>query len=108
MTVYFHSAKEGMKLNILKNNPRVCVEFDTDCTIKTAEKACNWGFHYQSVIGFGKAVFIETPAEKQVALAIIMQQYSTEPYCFSDGEINRIVVFRVDLGEISGKRTTAA
>jgi hypothetical protein len=37
-----------------------------------------------------------------------MQQYSTEPYCFSDGEINRIVVFRVDLGEISGKRTTAA
>ena len=103
-SVYFHSAKEGLKLDMLRKNPRVCVEFDIDCTVKTAEKACNWGFHYQSVIGSGKAVFLDTPADKPEALAVILQQYSTEPHSFSDAEVRQIVVFRVDLEDICGKR----
>ena len=107
-SVYFHSAGEGRKLDILRKNPLVCVEFDTDCSIKTSEKACNWGFGYQSVIATGKAVFLETPNEKQDALAIIMAQYSTEPFCFSDADIRRVVVFRVDLDDICGKKAPPA
>lgn len=107
-SVYFHSAREGRKLDILRQNPVVCVEFDTDCTIKIAEKACKWGFGYQSVIGSGNAVFLETPAEKKDALAIIMAQYATESFCFSDAEMDQVVVFRVDLDEICGKKAPAA
>ena len=29
-TVYFHSAREGRKIDILKKNPNVCIEFDID------------------------------------------------------------------------------
>jgi hypothetical protein len=107
-SVYFHSAGEGLKLDILRKNPVVCVEFDTDCTIKIGEKACNWGFGYQSVIGSGNALFLETPAEKKAALAIIMAQYTTEQFCFSDADIRHVVVFRVDMDEICGKKAPPA
>ena len=103
-SVFFHSAHHGHKLDILQKNPRVCVEFDTGCTLRTGDKPCNWGFAYQSVIGSGTAVFLESPAEKQDGLAVILQQVSAPPYRFSEAELQTVVVFRVDLEEISGKQ----
>jgi len=72
-TIYFHSAKEGKKVDIIKKNKRVCFEFDIDHELVESEKACNWGMNFRSVIGFGKASFIENIEEKQEALGIIMQ-----------------------------------
>ncbi|MDO9109590.1 MAG: pyridoxamine 5'-phosphate oxidase family protein, partial [Desulfatirhabdiaceae bacterium] len=48
--VYFHSATEGRKIEILQKNPRVCIEFDVDCRVKTGDSACKWGFVFQSAI----------------------------------------------------------
>jgi hypothetical protein len=36
--LYFHSAPEGKKLSLLRNNNRVCFEFDTDHELVTGEK----------------------------------------------------------------------
>ena len=36
-TLYFHSALEGKKLDIMKNNNNVCFEFDIDYQIVEAE-----------------------------------------------------------------------
>ncbi len=102
-TVYFHSASEGRKIAILQKNPQVCIEFDTNCHIKTGDIACRWGFRYQCVIGFGKAVFIESLQEKQIALDIIMKQYSDGAFTYSDDALSRMVTFKVKLTEISGK-----
>ena len=52
--LYFHCAKEGRKLDIIRKNPEVCFEFDLVPEILKAEKACNWGIKYKSVIGFWK------------------------------------------------------
>ena len=49
-TLYFHSALEGKKIDILKKNKRTCFEFDVNSEIIKAEKACKWGMKYQSVI----------------------------------------------------------
>ena len=57
--LYFHSAPEGRKLDILKKNNKVCFEFDNVGEILTAEKACCWSMQYRSVIGFGQAQFID-------------------------------------------------
>jgi len=42
-TVYFHCAPEGRKLEIIRKNPKVCIEFDLDHQIIVSEKACGWG-----------------------------------------------------------------
>ncbi len=102
-SVYFHSASEGRKIGILRKNPRVCIEFDVDCRLKTGDNACNWGFYYQSAIAFGIATFIEDTTEKQAAMDIIMRQYSGESFTYPESVLDKIVVFRVNITELTGK-----
>jgi len=101
--VYFHSASEGRKIGILRKNPRVCIEFDVDCRLKTGESACQWGFYFQSAIAFGVAAFIENATEKQAALDIIMRQYSSEAFTYPESALAKIVVIKVNVTELTGK-----
>ena len=79
-TLYFHSALKGKKIDCLRNNSNICFEFDLIAEPKEAEEPCSWGMNYQSVVGFGKAAFIESSDEKRKALGIIMAQYSDKKY----------------------------
>ena len=74
-TLYFHTAREGKKLNMLKENNNVCFEIDTDHELIKGKKACSCSMKYRSVIGFGKAKLIEEIELKRRALNIIMQNY---------------------------------
>ena len=84
-TLYFHSAKEGRKIEILKRNPQVCFELDSDTQIHDGDTACGWGMNYRSVIGYGDASLLDDPADKRKALDIIMRQYTEEgEFTYSD------------------------
>ena len=41
-TLYFHSGAEGLKLLILKENPKACFEVDIDTQVIPSEHGCNW------------------------------------------------------------------
>lgn len=56
--LYFHGALKGQKIDVLRENPNVCFEFDTVAEAVASEKACDWSMMYQSVVGFGKAILI--------------------------------------------------
>ena len=101
--VYFHCAPEGRKIEILRKNPRVCIEFDVDCLLKTGDSACKWGFHFNSAIAFGVAAIIEDYTEKQAGLDIIMRQYSGDVFMYSESAFDKIVVIRVNVTELTGK-----
>ena len=79
--------------------------FDIDCGIKEAEKACDWGMKFQSVIGFGKAILIDGPDEKRRALDIIMNQYSNKFFEYPDGLIEKTSVVKVEIERMSGKQS---
>jgi len=103
-TIFLHSALEGKKLEILRRNPQVCVEFDLDHELVQGAKACDWGMKFRSVIGFGRAVFLEDPDEKRHALHIIMRQYAGRgEFSFSDASLNNTAVIQIALEELSGK-----
>ncbi len=104
-TLYFHSAKKGKKLDILKKNNRVCCEFDIDLEIKKGDKPCNWGIEYKSVIGFGTASFIEDFESKRKALDIIMEQYSGESFPYSEADLKKVAIIKVELQNVTGKRS---
>lgn len=105
-TLYFHSALEGRKIDIIKINDRICFEFDVNTEIIEAEKACKWGIKYQSVIGFGIAVFVENIEEKQKALNIIMNHYSDRNFQFPDKIMKKTAIIKIEIESMTGKHSS--
>lgn len=103
--VYLHSALEGRKIDIMRQNPRVCFECDTLIEIVTSDKPCNWGMKYRSVIGFGQASFIDDPEEKRTALSIIMEKYSGQSFKFKEPSLQMTAVIKIDISHMSGKQS---
>lgn len=104
--LYFHSAKEGRKIDILRKNNSVCFEMDTGGEIVKAPEACSWGMKYASVIGFGQAFFIDERAEKKKALDLIMGKYAGKSgFSYADDELDKIIVIDVKIDSISGKQS---
>jgi hypothetical protein len=53
-SVYFHSAREGRKVDVIAANPRVCVQFERRVVLMPSEtEACEWSFAFESAIGVG-------------------------------------------------------
>lgn len=103
--LYLHSAREGRKIDIIRQNPRVCFEMDVVAGLKADESACKWGMSYESIIGYGTAELLESPAEKRTGLDIIMSQYSDRSFTYSEDEIRKTAVIKVTVESMTGKRS---
>jgi nitroimidazol reductase NimA-like FMN-containing flavoprotein (pyridoxamine 5'-phosphate oxidase superfamily) len=103
--LYFHSAREGQKIEILRRNHEVCFEFDIDARVRSGKNACAWGMAYKSVIGYGTASFVEDHEEKQKALDIIMRQYSEDDFAYSAKALAEMLVIKVDISKMTGKKS---
>jgi nitroimidazol reductase NimA-like FMN-containing flavoprotein (pyridoxamine 5'-phosphate oxidase superfamily) len=104
ITLYFHTALEGKKLDILRKNNNVCFEIDTDRELVKGKKACNCSMKYRSVIGFGKAELIEDIELKRKALNIIMQNYYEGFFKYPDESIQNTVIIKVEIESMTGKK----
>ncbi len=104
-SLFFHCAREGRKLDILRKNNKVCIEFDIVGNIKKSDKACRWGIEYESIIGNGIAFIVDSPEEKLMVLPLIMKQYSDNIYTFSENEVKNMLIIKVDIENISGKKS---
>jgi len=110
--LYFHSAPEGKKIDIIRKNPRACFEVDVDLELVKAEAACDWSARYESVIGFGKAVIVEDEDSKRQGLDVIMCHYAASgtgagsgAYTYKDAALKKMVIIRVDVESMTGKRS---
>lgn len=106
-TVYLHSAPEGRKLEILRQNDRVCIEVEAGVEVVVADVPCGSTTRYRSVIGFGRAEFLTDRTEKRRALEVIVRQCGGEPSALPDAAVDAVVVVRVALTELTGKRSPA-
>ena len=105
-TLYFHTAMKGMKMDILRENNRVCFEFDLDHEIVTSPNPCEWGIKYRSVIGFGKAAFLENREPKKKAFEIILEHYGAKgPFSYSEKGFKKTMIIKVDIESMTGKKS---
>jgi uncharacterized protein len=102
-TVYVHAARTGRKLDAIRANPRVCVEFDVAGELVKKDTACSYGMHFRSVIGWGAARLSDDPAEKAHALGVIMRQYTERDWQFGEKEAAGVAVIVVKLETVTGK-----
>ena len=103
--LYFHCAKAGRKLDILRRNNKVCFEIASVEGLVEADKGCDWGIRYQSVIGFGVAHLVDDATDKQNALRVIMAQYSQRTFSFPPETVLRTAVVKVEIESLTGKQS---
>lgn len=103
--LYFHSAGEGKKIDIIKKNNNVCFEFDICEGLIKSGNPCDWDMKYYSVIGNGKAFFIDKAEEKIKALNIIIEHYSDDSFEYQKNSINNVTLIKVEVENITGKKS---
>lgn len=103
--IYLHSSQQGKKINILKNNPRVCVSFSTDHKLNYVheEVACSWSMKYKSVLAFGKVEFIDDMQAKREALNYIMANYSQRKFNYNDPAVKDVQPFKIVIEKMDGR-----
>lgn len=103
LLLYFHSAKEGRKINAITQNNDVCFEMDCDHRLIEADAACSYGFAFKSIIGNGTASIVGDIEEKKKALELLMQHQTGKEFSFHEKMINAVTVFKVDVVSFTGK-----
>ncbi|MCL2210156.1 MAG: pyridoxamine 5'-phosphate oxidase family protein [Treponema sp.] len=105
LTLYFHSALKGKKLEIIKANDNACFEVDCDLNLIEGENACDYGYAFKSIIGFGKISIIEDTGEKIFGLNTLMKHQTEKEkrYDFPEEQLKSVCVFKMAVDEFSGK-----
>lgn len=103
--LYFHSAPEGKKIDLLRRNPLVSIEFDILYDVRSSDRPCSFGVEYESVIVSGTAAFVEDPGEIRAALDAIMAQYGGPEGPYPGAMLARTQVIKVEIEAMTGKTT---
>ncbi|MBM4237316.1 MAG: pyridoxamine 5'-phosphate oxidase family protein [Euryarchaeota archaeon] len=104
--IYLHSAREGKKVDILRRNNKVSFEVDIDVKLGKGGKACKWGMNYLSIVGFGRASFIENRDEKKEGLDAIMEHYSgVKDHEYAPDVFDRTAVIKIEIEAMTGKNS---
>jgi hypothetical protein len=102
--LYFHCAQKGRKLDMIRRNPNVSFEVESDVEIITGELPCDWTTHFRSVIGFGKAAVVEDEAEKRLGMDVLMAHHKAKPGEYEPHNFKLATIVRVDIDEMTGKK----
>ena len=103
LVLYLHSAVQGKKLDMMRENPRVFFELDCDLAPFEGEKPCQYGLVYSSVMGRGTASIVEDTAEKIKAMALLMKTQTQKDFEFNDRLVSIVAVIRIDVSEYTAK-----
>jgi hypothetical protein len=102
---YFHCAREGKKLEMLRKNNFVCFELDTDHELYEGENGCDWGMKFSSIVGYGKITEIEDSESGIRGLDCIMSHYSKkEKFSYDEKVLANTRILRLDIESMTGKR----
>jgi len=106
LTLFFHGATEGKKIEMIKNNDNACFETDCDTKLIEGEVPCDYGYAYKSIVGFGKIKILETGEEKTNGLNTIMKQQTGKEikYEYDERRLNNVTVFKLTVDEFTGKQ----
>jgi len=104
--IYFHSAKEGEKIDDIARDSRVAFEIDEPIGyVKSNDNPCSAKYLYRSLMIRGKAAIVTDEKESLLALRSLMEKYQPEGGYrdFLPEKLNVTAVVRIDIEEVTGK-----
>ncbi|HYF84611.1 MAG TPA: pyridoxamine 5'-phosphate oxidase family protein [Clostridia bacterium] len=105
-SLYFHSAKTGLKIDFVKENPKVCATVIVDGGYMAGE--CE--HKYASAVFWGNMNLVEDLEEKKHALVTLIDHLEEVPepvkarLLKNDGVYEGVGILRLDIDEITGKK----
>lgn len=107
-TLYFHCAREGKKLDMMRQNNLVCFQVDIDHELHYIPEKVYCTMRYSSVVGMGYLEEVTDEAERVKGLDLLMQHHGHEaPMAYPPSSMTRTVVLRLKITEISAKKNAA-
>lgn len=104
LTLYLHGAKAGRKLDVLRTNPKVFIEIDTDILPFEEKTACHYGICYSSVMGEGVAEIVEDAEGKKSGLSILMKTQTGKDFEFNDRMASVVTVIKIHVSDFTAKK----
>jgi nitroimidazol reductase NimA-like FMN-containing flavoprotein (pyridoxamine 5'-phosphate oxidase superfamily) len=104
--IYFHSAREGEKIDDINRDNRICFEVDVPIAlVKSKGIPCKAEYLYRSLIVKGRAHIVDDPAERLAALRGLMEKYQPEGGYGEFPEEKKAItgIVRIDIEEMTGK-----
>lgn len=103
-TFYFHGAAEGRKIELIRKNPDVGFEMDTNYALNEADIACGYSARFQSIIGNGVMEIVTDMEEKKEGLRLLMEHNTGKrEWEFDEKMLNAVTVFKLEITKISCK-----
>jgi len=104
LTLFFHCAKEGKKLDLIRNCGRAAFEMDCNHELRYVTEKCMCTMAYESVMGRGD-VYILAENDRARALDLIMKKYHPAGNAeFNPATVSVTECFALKVTEISAKR----
>ena len=104
LVFYFHCAKVGRKIDVLKENPQVCLELDGCHELLSAEVPCAYSYYFASLIGNGEVEFVENMKEKEYALSMIMKHQTGKNFqIFDEKLLDAVCILKIRLKDYEVK-----
>jgi len=104
LTLYLHGATRGRKLDVLRENPKVFIEIDTDIVPFEGAAACQHGVCYSCVMGEGVAELVEDVEGKKAGLQILMKTQTGKDFTFVDKMVGGVTVIKIHVSEFTAKK----
>lgn len=104
--LYFHCATEGKKIDLIKQNNKVCFEIEQEHEIIKSDTSCKWTTKYRSIIGYGKIEIISDNNEKIKGLDVIMQQHGKMENSYNKKNVDEIYILKLAISDISAKQSS--
>ena len=101
--IYLHSGPEGGKVAMAERHPRICITFceGHELVYMHRQVACSYSMKSRSVMCHGNVRFIEDMDEKRRILDIIMQQYTSDEFKYSEPAVRNVKVWEVKVEKMS-------
>jgi nitroimidazol reductase NimA-like FMN-containing flavoprotein (pyridoxamine 5'-phosphate oxidase superfamily) len=103
--IYFHCAREGRKIGILKVNSSVWGQ----ALIDNGYQQGDCDYFYRTAQFHGKVTFVDEPTEKEYALRTLIEHLDNDAETIIKNQITphsmgRITIGRIDIDFMSGKK----
>lgn len=103
LTLFFHSAKEGRKLDAIRKDGKVAFEMNCNNKLIEAKAPCGYGSYFSSITGTGFATIVEDVEEKKQALTDILLHQAGKEFIFEDKHTNSVCIFKIEVDSFCAK-----
>lgn len=104
LTLYFHGALEGRKASLIQSVGHAGFEMDGAHALIEGERADQYSYAYECVMGTGAATLVTNMAEKTRGLEALMEHMTGKRHEIDEQAVRHTAVFKLTVETISAKK----